>query len=329
MNRETDRRAKAEARRQLRARIETDRRAEAEARRQRRTRICRVMLRLLGLAAVLAFVAAGVLEWQAGRTMGAAFAYGGPLFNWSYPLLALLAALLGQRRNSKDDQRRRAEAYGIAAPAAFIYWNLTAPPDYRNLFADLAFDRFVAYAAIAYGLSAVSLLWWSAVSFTERRAESPPTADQIEELNSIDNRTMRTTLWTVATCVVPGLIGLTLIVTSLGENMGFDEFSRLLSASRSNMLAAAVFRGLWFPLAWAGLGLVVRGRWAYRQKALIWALVLLAASALAWPLGKSVSESRIDVARLASIPIFEPGPSQTTTARGNNDDSPTCLVDYA
>ncbi|MCY4369422.1 MAG: protein kinase [bacterium] len=272
---------------------EAERRDLARTRRERRTKTRRWLLRLSGRFIALAFVGAAVLEWQAGRTIGAVlFPFGSPLFGWQLPLLVLAVALLGRWNNSKSD-RRRAEAYGLVAAASIMYWYLTNPPSLSGLQLEPDFRGLVSLSQLTYGLAAGSAFVWSILSFADRRTEGSPTDQEIESLQRTDRRTLRTTALITLTCVVPGVIGIILIVTPLGDNIANEEFGRLAIESPRNIATAAVARGVPVPLIVASLNLIIRGRWAYRRKAVTWALTLLLVGAIAWPVGQSIAGTQI------------------------------------
>ena len=150
--------------------------------------------------------------------------------------------------------------------------------------------ELVSLSRLTYGVAAGSALVWSILSFADRRTEGSPTDQEIESLQRTDRRTLRTTVLIILTCVVPGVIGIILMVTPLGDNITYEE---LAMVSPRNMAMAAVARGVSVPLIVASLNLIIRGRWAYRRRAVTWALILLLVGAIAWPVGESIAGTQI------------------------------------
>ena len=161
---------------------------------------------------------------------------------------------------------RRAEAYGILAFVLVVAWAITTdiwPPLVRLIASD-SLD-LVTVRHDGYKLAGLASIAWSLLSFRRRRNEGPPTADQIQQLQAADRRTMRRTL------VVTGV-------------WGFIRFASL-SFSWSRSAVATLMLSVWVPISFGGMSLLVRGRWPHRPAGFRRAVVLLAASATLFAAG--------------------------------------------
>ncbi len=217
---------------------------------------------------------------------------GGPLFDWDIPLLGMVAAILALLKYSSAD-RRKAEALGLISVTTFAYWY-----DSRLLAAygfipgtDPAGLQVSAIAS--YGISAISALAWSALSFRARRGGAPPSPMEVGELKRADRATLRKLAIVTLTCVVPTGLGFVLLITSLGQGLRYEHFELLLRASPWDMLFATAVNGVWLPPLLAGLVLLVRGRWSHRKVGSTWAVALLLAVALGWPTIRSTVEAGV------------------------------------
>ena len=252
--------------------------------------------RPIRVIAGLAFVAAAGLEWWVYRDIREL------LVSWNYALVVLLVSLLGLRRYSGAD-RRRAEACGLLAAAAGAYLYISDPFLLLDFAPGTDSDGGLLSLAVAgYGFSAICAPTWSVLSFVARRGEGPPSTHQIAILVEEDRTTLRRLAWITLTCVIPAALGLILLlVTSPSQDLSFDRLVFLFLASPRNVLIAITANGVWLPVLVAGLILLVRGRWSHRPAGSIWALVLLLAAGIAWPVSRSFADTNISEAHHVTV----------------------------
>ena len=267
---------------------EAARRQRLETRRERRTGNLRIVRSVAGWAAAAAFVGGAALELRWVHMFGHPMLWHG---NLALVLMAL--ALFRQWSNAGSDPRR-AEAYGVAAAATVVHWcganGLSLLP-LHLLGGDWAVP--VTASQDAYKIAGAMSLAWALLSFLHRWNDEPPSPDEAFQLRATDQRTLRRTGWVTMTGIVPGLVGATLIITSLGDGLGVIEFGRLLAVSGLEMVVVTVMRGLWLPPLAGGMSLLVRGRWASRPVGALWAVVLLAFAVGAWFTGQSMLDALI------------------------------------
>ena len=256
----------SEAHRIQRNDLEARRRRLEESRRARRDRKYRRLQWLAGRAAAVAFVGSWALEFT--QIVGTDYEREPGAWLIVY---AIAFALFRQWRNAAADHRptqgpwasvpavrallsgddlsasRRAEAYGLLAFVLTAEWARTtsiSPPLVR-LILDGSPDAEMVLQD-GYKLAGIFSVTWSLLSFLHRRAQDPPTGEQIERLRRADRRTLaRTALLTAAWALVAAVAD---AIPSIG-----------------------------LPVLFGGMSLLVRGRWSHRRSGVIWAVVLLVA----------------------------------------------------
>ena len=278
----------AEAARIQRNDLEARRRAQQEVKGERRSQRYRTLRAVVGWMTAAAFLGGLVMGVEAGSN---------PL-QWGkhVALAGLVFALFRQWRNVGTD-RRRAEAYGVAAAVSVIYWaqvndGMVLPV---HLFGGSWSEPWLL-GSDAYKLAGLLSVVWSLLSYLQRWGEEPPAPDEVQQLRGADRRTLKRTCWLTMTGVVPAMLGTLLIVTSLGNGLGVIEFGRLFVTSGMEMVVVMVMRGLWLPLLVGGLSLLVRGRWACRPAGAAWAVGLIVAAVMALSAGQSMLDNLIATA---------------------------------